>query len=58
LNSEINLFLGFNAVADYMSKFTEAKSTVGDSRPLTSIAFSPDGGKVATTSWSGELKVH
>lgn len=42
----------------YVSKFAEAKSTIGDSRPLTSAVYSPEGDRVATTSWSGDCKVN
>eukprot|EP01128_Nolandella_sp_AFSM9_P004549 TRINITY_DN2054_c0_g1_i1.p1 TRINITY_DN2054_c0_g1~~TRINITY_DN2054_c0_g1_i1.p1 ORF type:complete len:567 (+),score=124.63 TRINITY_DN2054_c0_g1_i1:97-1701(+) len=40
-----------------LSKFTEISSTVGDLRPLSQCEFSPDGTMLATSSWTGAVKV-
>jgi len=48
----------FNNMAELFKKFTVRSSQVGDeTRSISSVAFSPDGNSVATTSWSGLVKL-
>ncbi|KAJ1743108.1 hypothetical protein LPJ68_001321 [Coemansia sp. RSA 1086] len=44
-------------LVDQLRKYTIVGSQVGDSRPLSRIAFSPDSSQVLVGSWTGSIKL-
>eukprot|EP01127_Copromyxa_protea_P004443 TRINITY_DN14302_c0_g1_i1.p1 TRINITY_DN14302_c0_g1~~TRINITY_DN14302_c0_g1_i1.p1 ORF type:complete len:519 (+),score=107.06 TRINITY_DN14302_c0_g1_i1:75-1559(+) len=48
---------GFLKIERELGNFSESSSTIGDSRPLSSVSYNFDGTQIATSSWSGDSKI-